>query len=73
MTGTIAAAYLCGSTLFVKVQSLSDQVAWYQIPWATAQADGMTGVISAIESAGEAWAQPVPAWVQQLVGQLVNY
>ena len=73
MTGTIQAAYLCGATLFVQVQSLSDQVAWYQIPWATAQTEGIPGVISAIESAGEAWAQSVPAWVQQLTGQIISY
>jgi hypothetical protein len=73
MTGTITAAFLCGSTLFVRVSSPSDQVAWYEIPWTTAQTEGIPGVISAIESAGMAWAQPVPSWVTQLTGQVVAY
>ncbi len=72
MTGTITSVFLCGATLFVRVTSPSGLVGWYSIPWATAQTEGLPGVISAIETAGTAWAQSLPGWAQQLVGQNVT-
>lgn len=73
LIGTITAAYLCGSTFFVHVTSPSGQLAIYTMPWSTAQTNGIPGVLQAIETAGVAWSQPIPSWVQQMIGQIVTF
>lgn len=73
LTGTISQTFLCGSTLYVKVVSPSGQVAFYEFSWAAAQADGIPGILAAIQSAGVSWAQPVPDWTEQLIGQIVEF
>ena len=75
LSGTITATYLCGATFFVQVTSPSGQMALYALPWATAQSEGMPGVLAAIEAAGIAWAPQIvmPLWVQQLTGQVVTF
>lgn len=73
MTATITAVYLCGSTLFIQVTAAGDTVALYAIPWSTAQTDGIPGVISAIETAGEAFEQPIPQWCTQLISETVTF
>jgi hypothetical protein len=68
---TITDASLHGATLFVAAVDAAGRVSRYAVDWTTAQSGGQSAVLQAIQSAGATPGQTVPAWVQQLVGQLL--
>ena len=73
MPGVISEIYLCGTTLFIQVKAAGDEIAWYMVPWSTAQNEGIPGVLAAIEAAGPAYAQPLPQWCEQLLEETVTF
>lgn len=68
---TILDGSLHGTTLFVEARDDQGRISRYALDWTTMDAGGMSAVIAALQSAGATPGQPVPAWVQQLVGQVV--
>ena len=69
----ITDATVNGTTLFVTTQSGNGLVSKYAIDWATAQTEGIPGVLSAIQTTGAQYDQKgLPQWVLQLIGQYVE-
>ncbi len=69
----ITDATVNGSTLFVTTKSSNGLVSKYAIDWATAQTEGIPGVLSAIQATGAQYDQTgLPQWVLQLIGQYVS-
>ncbi len=69
---TIVDGSLHGTTLFVEARDDQGRISRYALDWTTMQQAGQSGVLSAMASTGATPGQPVPAWVQQLVGQVVS-
>ena len=69
---TIIDVSLHGTLLFVAAQDDAGRVSRYALDWATYETAGMSAVLTAIQSAGATPGQLPPAWVQQLVGQIVD-
>jgi len=63
---------LHGATLFMAAKDDTGRVSRYALDWATYETEGMSAVLTAIQSAGATPGQIPPAWVQQLVGQTVS-
>lgn len=62
----------CGQTLFITCKNADTTISRYALAWSTAEADGIPGVLAYLQSQGEQPTAQPAAWVQQLIGQVVN-
>ena len=69
---TITATSLHGTTLFVAAVDDAGRVSRWALDWVTYQSQGMSAVLTAIQSAGATPNELPPVWVQQLVGVQVS-